>query len=100
MTEQERLRLETVAMVRAMGRLIVPAHLFEQARALLPEVADLIVKSERLPLQGDWTGFAAGRAVMERDFADLTKPPPRSSEQREAEAQRREGEPPAAQPEP
>lgn len=33
-----------------MGQIVVPDAFFEKARELLPEVADKIIKSERLPL--------------------------------------------------
>jgi hypothetical protein len=48
--EQEAgLRAHIVGMIRLMGFIVVPAALYERARELLPEVADKIVKSERLP---------------------------------------------------
>lgn len=47
--EDEFRRRETIAMIRMMGRIVVPERLYDKARRLFPEVADLIVKDERLP---------------------------------------------------
>jgi len=41
-------RLRLVGIVRVMDQLVVPASRYEQARKLLPEVADKIIKSEML----------------------------------------------------
>ena len=44
----ETLRRELLAMIKQMGQIIVPDVMYEEARALLPEVADKIVKAEML----------------------------------------------------
>ena len=45
----EALRQHVIGMIKEMGYIVVPPAIYEQARSLLPEVADKIIKSEKLP---------------------------------------------------
>lgn len=47
----ETLRQHLICMITSMGYIVVPATLYERALELLPEVADKIVKSERIPVR-------------------------------------------------
>lgn len=51
MANDERLRREIIGIVELMGAVVVPSPLYEKARALLPELADKIIKSERMPAE-------------------------------------------------
>lgn len=50
MTDDEVLRAHLLSVIEQMDYVVVPPHLFEQARALLPEVADKTIMSKKLPV--------------------------------------------------
>ncbi len=50
MEEDELLRSHLIGMIEAMGYIVVPPWLYDHAVWLLPQVADKIVKSDRLPV--------------------------------------------------
>lgn len=52
MDDERALRAHLLWMIEQMDFVVVPPQLFEQAKALLPEVADKIVKSGKLPVSG------------------------------------------------